>query len=46
MATQFVLSASQETLEIINVAYATQGKNKGKGLMQYYSCKEFFSCSS
>ncbi|XP_071921648.1 retrovirus-related Pol polyprotein from transposon RE1 isoform X2 [Coffea arabica] len=40
LATQSVLSASGGTSEVVNVAYAAQGRNKGKGSMQCYSCKE------
>ncbi|KAG6484973.1 hypothetical protein ZIOFF_053498 [Zingiber officinale] len=32
---------SKEISEVVNVAYAAQGKNRGKGQMQCYSCKEF-----
>ena len=41
MATQAILGGSRETSEIINVAYAAQGRNRGKGFVQCYSCKEF-----
>ena len=41
MATQAVLGSYKETSEVVNVAYAAQGKNRGKGQMHCYSCKEF-----
>ncbi|KAG6486155.1 hypothetical protein ZIOFF_054725 [Zingiber officinale] len=41
MATQAILGLSKEISEVVNVAYAAQGKNQGKGQMQCYSCKEF-----
>ncbi|CAL9057358.1 unnamed protein product [Musa banksii] len=40
MATQAVIGASKEASEIVNAAYAAQGRNRGKGQMQCYSCKE------
>ncbi|KAG6484877.1 hypothetical protein ZIOFF_053402 [Zingiber officinale] len=41
MATQAVLGSSKEISEVVNVAYAGQVKNRGKGQIQCYSCKEF-----
>ncbi|CAL9094142.1 unnamed protein product [Musa textilis] len=41
MATQAVIGASKETSEVVNIAYAAQGRNRGKGQMQCYSCKLF-----
>ena len=41
LATQSILSAAGGTSEVVNVAYAAQGRNRGKGQMQCYSCKEF-----
>ncbi|KAG6481042.1 hypothetical protein ZIOFF_057634 [Zingiber officinale] len=41
MTTQVVLGSTKEISEVVNVAYAAQGKNRGKGQMQCYSCKEF-----
>ncbi|KAI4331744.1 hypothetical protein L6164_016702 [Bauhinia variegata] len=41
LATQAVLGASQEQSIVVNVAYAAQGRNRGKGQMQCYSYKEF-----
>ncbi|KAG6536741.1 hypothetical protein ZIOFF_001809 [Zingiber officinale] len=39
--TQVVQGSSKEIFEVVNVAYAGQVKNQGKGQMQCYSCKEF-----
>ncbi|KAG6500755.1 hypothetical protein ZIOFF_040608 [Zingiber officinale] len=41
LATQAVLGASLEKSTVINVAYAAQGRNRGKDQLQCYSCKEF-----
>ncbi|KAI4313348.1 hypothetical protein L6164_026334 [Bauhinia variegata] len=41
LATQAVLSASQEQSAVVNVAYVAQEMNRGKGQMQCYSCKKF-----
>ncbi|KAG6512380.1 hypothetical protein ZIOFF_030491 [Zingiber officinale] len=41
MATQTILGSSKEISKVVNVTYAGQVKNRGKGQMQCYSCKEF-----
>ncbi|KAG6468900.1 hypothetical protein ZIOFF_073595 [Zingiber officinale] len=41
MTTQAVLGSSKEISEVVNVAYVGQVKNRGKGQMQCYNCKEF-----
>jgi hypothetical protein len=41
MATQSVKGQSKETSKVVNVAYVAQGKNRYKGTMQCYSCKEY-----
>ena len=41
MAIQAVVGSFKETSEVVNVAYVDQGKNRGNGQMQCYSCKEF-----
>ncbi|KAK9123169.1 hypothetical protein Sjap_012771 [Stephania japonica] len=41
MATQAVISAPKETSALVNLAYVAQGRNRGKGQSQCYSCKEF-----
>ena len=40
MATQTIIGTSKEISEVVNIAYAAQGKNRGKGQVQCYSCKE------
>jgi len=34
MATQSVIGESKEIYEVVNVAYAAQGKNRDKGIIQ------------
>ncbi|KAK9138491.1 hypothetical protein Sjap_009085 [Stephania japonica] len=41
MATQAVISGPKETAALVNLAYVAQGRNRGKGQSQCYSCKEF-----
>lgn len=41
MATQAAISGQKETADLVNLAYAAQGRNHGKGQSQCYSCKEF-----
>ncbi|KAK9096466.1 hypothetical protein Sjap_021963 [Stephania japonica] len=41
MATQSIISGPKETAALVNLAYVAQGRNRGKGQSQCYSCKEF-----
>ncbi|KAJ8766133.1 hypothetical protein K2173_021650 [Erythroxylum novogranatense] len=41
LATQATLGTFKGSSEVVNVAYAAQGRNRGKKQLQCYSCKEF-----
>ena len=41
IATQALLTESKELSVPVNVAYAAQGQQRGKGSLQCYSCKEY-----
>jgi len=41
MATQSIIGESKETSKVVNVTYAAQGKNRYKGTIQCYNCKEY-----
>ncbi|KAJ8770907.1 hypothetical protein K2173_022079 [Erythroxylum novogranatense] len=41
LATQVTLGTFKGSSEVVNVAYAAQGRNRGKKQLQCYSCKEF-----
>ncbi|CAA0820976.1 Unknown protein [Striga hermonthica] len=40
LATLAVMGGSKETSQVLNVTFAAQGKNRGMGFVQCYSCKE------